>query len=66
MYPMAALIIISIIFISSALLLWLIADKRGANTFFWAFMGAFFGPIAIPFVFLTKKKPSPAEPSDET
>ena len=63
---MAALIIISIIFISSAILLWFIADKRGANTSFWAFMGAFFGPVAIPFVFLSKKKPSPAERPDET
>jgi hypothetical protein len=32
------------------------ADKRGANTLFWAIMGAVFGPLAIPFVFLTKDK----------
>ena len=52
---MAGFIIISMVFISCAILLWFIADKRGANTFFWAFMGAFFGPLAIPFVFFTKK-----------
>jgi hypothetical protein len=30
------------------------AEKRGANTLFWAIMGAVFGPLAIPFIFLTK------------
>jgi hypothetical protein len=38
--------------------LWSIADKRGANTLFWAIMGAVFGPLAIPFIFLTKEKES--------
>jgi predicted membrane protein len=46
------LIIISFFF---AGLLYLIADKRGANKFFWAIMGFFFGPLAIPFVFFAKK-----------
>ena len=49
-------IIVSIICISCAWLIWGIADKRGANTKFWAIMGAVFGPLAIPFVFLTKNK----------
>ncbi len=53
---MTGMIIISIICIACAFLLWHIADRRGANTKFWAIMGAFFGPLAIPFVFLTKKK----------
>ena len=36
-----------------------VAKKRGANTVFWAIMGAFFGPLAIPFSFLPKtKKPT--------
>ncbi len=52
------LTIISIVFIACAILLWFIADKRGANTLFWAVMGAVFGPLAIPFVFLTKDKSS--------
>jgi hypothetical protein len=55
---MTGMIIISIITISCAFLLWNIADKRGANTFFWAVMGAVFGPFAIPFIFLTKNKAS--------
>jgi hypothetical protein len=33
-----------------------IAKKRGANTLFWSIMGALFGPLAIPFVFLSKPK----------
>ena len=53
---MTGMIIISIICISCAFLLWNIADQRGANTKFWAIMGAVFGPLAIPFVFLTKNK----------
>jgi len=52
---MTGMIIISSIFIICAILLWNIADKRGANTLFWAVMGGVFGPFAIPFVFLTKK-----------
>lgn len=55
---MTGMILISIITISCAFLLWNIADKRGANTFFWAVMGAIFGPFAIPFVFLTKNNSS--------
>jgi len=51
---MTDMIIISIICISCAYLLWHIADRRGANTKFWAIMGAVFGPLAISFVFLTK------------
>jgi hypothetical protein len=55
---MTGMIIISIIFIACAILLWNIADKRGANTLFWAVMGGVFGPLAIPFVFLTKNRSS--------
>ena len=62
---MAGLIIISVICISCAFLLWFIADKRGANTRLWAIMGAVFGPLAIPFVFLTKDKSAKPERSKE-
>ena len=30
------------------------AKNRGANAVFWGVMGAIFGPLAIPFVFLAK------------
>jgi asparagine N-glycosylation enzyme membrane subunit Stt3 len=49
-------LLIAVTFILSAVLLWHIAAHRGANTFFWALMGALFGPLAIPFVFLAGKK----------
>lgn len=63
---MAGLIITSIIFVSCAILLWHMADKRGANTLFWAVMGAVFGPLAIPFIFLTKNNPSEAKRPDKS
>ena len=53
---MVAPIILSVICIASAYLCWSVANKRGGNTKFWAIMGALFGPLAIPFVFLLKKK----------
>jgi hypothetical protein len=62
---MAGLIIISIVTISCAFLLWFIADKRGTNTVFWAIMGAVFGPLAIPFIFLTKDKSAKSNRSTE-
>ena len=49
-------VVISIVCILCAFILWHIAAKRGANTLFWATMGAVFGHFAIPFIFLTKKK----------
>jgi hypothetical protein len=32
-----------------------IAKRRGARPVFWGAMGALFGPLAIPFVFLAKQ-----------
>ena len=61
---MSGMIILSVISILCAFLLWNLADKRGANTKFWAIMGAVFGPLAIPFIFLTKNKaPNPDQAS---
>jgi len=54
---MAAALILSLICIACAYLCWTVADKRGGNTLLWAFLGALLGPLAIPFVFLLKKKP---------
>ena len=51
---MVGAFILSLICIACAYLLWHMADKRGANTLFWAIMGAVFGPLAIPFIFLTR------------
>lgn len=43
--------------IVSMVVVYLIAEKRGADTLFWVVMGLFFGPLAIPFVFFSKPKP---------
>ena len=63
---MTGMILISMVTISCAFLLWNIADRKGANTFFWAVMGAIFGPFAIPFVFLTKNNSSKLTQSDKS
>lgn len=60
---MAGLIIVSIVSIGFGVLLWHMADKRGANRRFWAVMGFLLGPFAIPFIYLTKDKSSKDNPS---
>ena len=32
------------------------AKQRGLRKPYWVFMGALFGPLAVPFVFLAKSK----------
>ena len=32
------------------------AKHRGLSKPYWVFMGALFGPLAVPFVFLSKSK----------
>jgi hypothetical protein len=32
------------------------AKQRGLSKPYWVFLGALFGPLAVPFVFLTKSK----------
>jgi hypothetical protein len=32
------------------------AKQRGLSKPYWLFMGALFGPLAVPFVFLAKSK----------
>jgi hypothetical protein len=32
------------------------AKQRGLSKPYWVFMGALFGPLAVPFVFLAKVK----------
>lgn len=43
-----------IIFIGSGILCHYIAKSRGANPVFWGVMGVVFGPLAIPFVYMSK------------
>ena len=46
--------ILVLTFILSAIICHLIAKNRKGNAVFWGVMGGMFGPIAIPFAFLSK------------
>lgn len=47
-------IIVAIVFVASIVFCHVVAKKRGSNPVFWGIMGAIFGPLAIPFVFMSK------------
>ncbi len=53
---MIALVLLGIS-IASAIICYLVADRRGANAVFWGLMGFLFGPFALPFVFFVRRKP---------
>jgi len=40
-----------------------LAARRGRSWVFWSAMGFAFGPLALPFVFVGKKKHSTDEPA---
>ncbi|MBT3047536.1 MAG: hypothetical protein AB2728_09300 [Candidatus Thiodiazotropha sp.] len=44
--------------IASIVICHYIAKSRGAKTILWAVLGAFFGPLAIPFALKTKSRSS--------
>lgn len=50
--------LVAVIFISALFggLLYYLAARRGCNKQFWLIMGILFGPFALPFIFLGKKK----------
>lgn len=50
---MAAVILISVLF---GVLLYYMAGRKGYNKQFWLIMGILFGPLALPFIILGKKK----------
>ena len=50
------IVLIVLIALISLVICHTIAKKRGTNRLFWAVMGALFGPLAIPFAFLSKPK----------
>ena len=47
--------------IASAIVCYVVADRRGANAFLWGVMGFLFGPFALPFVLLVRRKPHDEE-----
>ena len=44
-----------LVFVISAVVCHLIAKNKGISPVFWGVMGGVFGPLAIPFVILSKK-----------
>ena len=52
------IVIFILVIIASAFICHLIAKNRGADAVFWGVMGAIFGPLAIPFAFLSKPGPN--------
>ena len=48
--------ILILTFIVSAIICHFVARNRKANAVFWGVMGGVFGPLAIPFVFLSKSR----------
>ena len=47
------IILISVLF---GVLLYYLAGRKGYNKKFWFIMGFFFGPLALPFIILGKRK----------
>ncbi len=43
-----------VMFITCAIVCHNVAKGRGGNPVFWGVMGAVFGPLAVPFVFMVK------------
>ena len=52
---MAAYLLMAVTIISAGICCYA-ARRRGLSTTYWVFMGALFGPLAVPFVFLVKSK----------
>jgi hypothetical protein len=48
--------IIGLIVAASAVACYVIANRRGGNAVLWGVMGALFGPLAIPFAFMSKRR----------
>lgn len=53
---MGVVIFFLLIPVVCALTCYLVAKKRNAAVPFWVVMGAVFGPLALPFVFMAKPK----------
>lgn len=56
MIDLTSAISLLLITIASAAICHLLAESRGRKPVFWGMMGVFFGPFAIPLIFILKKK----------
>ena len=52
------LVVLNII---SVVICYQVTKSRGGNTRFWGGLAVFFGPFAIPFIFLSKPKTAAKE-----
>jgi hypothetical protein len=52
---MAAFLLVALTVLSAGVCYYA-AKQRGLSKPYWVFMGALFGPLAVPFVFLAKSK----------
>lgn len=53
---MTLIIAMALVFLASIVACHSIAKRRGGNPVFWGLMGALFGPLAIPFAFMSGSK----------
>jgi len=51
---MISMAILAAVILASILACHAITKRRGSNPVFWGVMGAIFGPLAIPFAFMSK------------
>jgi hypothetical protein len=51
---MVVTLLIFLVFLISIMLCHYFAKKRGSNPVYWGVVGAVFGPLAIPFAFMSK------------
>lgn len=56
MFGLLYLILVIVVF---AYLAHILAKRKGLNPVFWGAMGAFFGPLALPFILLAKPRNNP-------
>lgn len=54
---MITIVILFLVAIASIVVCHTVAKKRDADPVFWSVMAAVFGPLAIPFVFFSKRRP---------
>lgn len=51
---MVPIVVLAGVLLGSILACHALAKRRGSNPVFWGVMGAVFGPLAIPFVLMSK------------
>ncbi len=63
---MVPILALTLLLLASILACHAIAKRRGSNPVFWGVMGALFGPMAIPFAFMSKPRDKGREPLEHS